>query len=85
MTQINTRIRINTQREKKTPRRFSSILRSLAHACSGFGAYFTNLQRRCFESGGGDCEGGPTIDEARKDYSVMNRSGKRVLPSQTVR
>ena len=54
--------------------RFSRTLGSLGMACSDFGHYFTTLKRGCFKSGSnGDCEGGPTFDEARKDYRAAVR------------
>ena len=55
------------EKEKKLIQRVSSALRSLAHTCSGFGSYFMQLQSRCLKHGG--CEGSPTVDEARRDYS----------------
>ena len=54
--------------------RFSTTAHSIIHTCSDFGAYFLHLKRACHESGSSsDCEGGPTIDEARSDYRRMNR------------
>lgn len=56
-------------------RRFLSTLGSLAHSCSEFGNYFMSFQRRCYKSGrSSDCEGVPTLDEARRDYRKMLRS-----------
>ena len=53
-------------------RRFTSALRSLAHTCSGFGHYMMNLQSRCLDrKANGDCDGGPTADEARRDFRRM--------------
>ena len=52
--------------------RFFSALRRLAHACSDFGSYFMNLQRRGCNSCLRNCyEGGPNMDEARQDYLGM--------------
>ena len=49
--------------------RFSRTLGSLGRACSHFGSYLVTFHRRCFKSGRReDCEGLPTVDEARKDY-----------------
>jgi len=56
-------------------RRFSSTLGKLAHSCSEFGDYFMSFQRRCSKSGrSGDCEGNPTLEDARRDYREMLRS-----------
>ena len=50
-------------------RRFSGVLHSLVHNCSAFGSYMIHLQRRCLNrKANGDCEGGPTVDEAKRDY-----------------
>ena len=58
-------------------RRFSGTLGRLAHTCSEFGDYFMSFQRRCSKSGrSGDCEGIPTLEEARRDYREMLRSQK---------
>ncbi len=58
-------------------RRIFSTLGSLAHACSEFGNYFMSFQSRCFKTGrSGDCEGNPTLEEARRDYREMLRTQK---------
>lgn len=50
-------------------RRLSGALRSLIHTCSAFGSYMVHLQSNCLKrKANGDCEGGPTVDEARRDY-----------------
>ncbi len=52
-----------------------STLGRLVHTCSDFGNYFMSFQRRCYKSGrSGDCEGIPTLEEARRDYREMLRS-----------
>ena len=62
-------MRMQGQKERPMIHRFSTRLRSLGKACSDFGTYFTALNHKCFKSGRKeDCEGGPTFDEARKDY-----------------
>jgi len=58
-------------------RRFSNAIHALVHTCSGFGSYMMRLQSRCLKRGAnGDCEGGPTADEARQDYRRMLDGGK---------
>ena len=53
-------------------RRFSRALHSVVHTCSVFGTYMMHIQSRCLKCGAnGDCEGGPTADEARGDYRRM--------------
>ena len=55
--------------------RFFATLGRLAHVCSEFGDYFMSIQRRCYKSGrSGDCEGIPTVEEARRDYREMLRT-----------
>ena len=57
---------------------FTSTLHSLAHTCSGFGSYMMNLQSRCLKRmGNGGCEGGPTVDEAQRDYLRMLDAANR--------
>ena len=52
--------------------RFTSPLPVLAHTCSDFGSYMMKLQSRSLKrDSNGDCEGGPTVDEARLDYRRM--------------
>ena len=52
--------------------RFSRALHSVVHTCSHFGMFFMRLQSRCLNRGAnGDCEGGPTADEAQRDYRRM--------------
>ena len=47
----------------------------IAHTCSDFGEYFMSFQRKCLKSGrAADCEGKPTLDDARKDYQATIRS-----------
>ena len=54
--------------------RFHSALGIIAHRCSAFANYFIGLQSRCFKSGRSeDCEGNPTLDEARSDFREMMR------------
>ena len=49
-------------------------VRSLGHTCTGLGAYMMGLQGRCTKTGRrADCEGGPNLDEARRDYRGMLR------------
>lgn len=56
------------------PHGFSRSLNSLIHVCTDFGMYLTTLQRQCSTADGvADCQGGPTVDEARKDYRWMVR------------
>ena len=44
-------------------------VRKLVHASADFDAYFAGLQRRCIEGGfSGDCDGIPSIEQARRDY-----------------
>ena len=50
-------------------------LGGIAHMCSEFGGYFMSFQRKCLKTGrGADCEGQPTMNDARKDYRAMVRS-----------
>ena len=58
-------------------RRFSRAIHSVVHTCSAFGSYMMHLQSRCLRHGAnGGCEGGPTADEARRDYQIMLDSTK---------
>lgn len=53
-------------------RRFSRALHSVVQSCSGFGSYMMHLQSRCLDrKTNGDCEGGPSADEARRDYRAI--------------
>ena len=46
-----------------------STLGRVCHTSSGFGDYFVRIQHRCLKSGrSSDCEGNPTMAEARKDF-----------------
>ena len=55
--------------------KFFRTLGRFGHTCSEFGSYFMNTQRGCFKSGrGNDCEGNPTVEEARKDFRATMRS-----------
>ena len=59
-------------------RRYTSPLRSLAHACSDFGQYMMNLQSRCLgRHSNGGCEGGPTMDDAQRDCRTMIGAANR--------
>ena len=49
--------------------RISSAIRSVGHTSTGFGSYMVNLQScRLQRRPNASCEGGPTADEARRDY-----------------
>ena len=59
----------------------SSRLRSLAHACTGFGSYMMSLHGRCLDRrSNGSCEGGPTADEAKRDYRRMHTVSSSYYP-----
>ena len=54
---------------------FFRTLGRIGHTCSEFGSYFMNTQGGCCKSGrGNDCEGNPTVEEARKDFRATMRS-----------
>ncbi len=51
------------------PNSFTRGVRKLVLACTDFDAYYAGLQRRCIEGNSdGDCDGIPSIEEARRDY-----------------
>ena len=59
-------------------RRFSNTIHSVVHLCSSFGSSMMNLQSRCLNRrANGDCEGGPTPDEAQRDYRTMLEAASR--------
>lgn len=54
--------------------KFIGALGRVAHRCSEFGDYFMSFQRKCIKTGrNSDCEGKPTLDDARRDYLAMMR------------
>ena len=54
--------------------KFFSTLGWIGHACSEFGNYFMSFQRNCLKAGrANDCEGIPTLEDARKDFREMMR------------
>ena len=55
-------------------RRVFSALGPIVHTCSEFGHYFMSFQDKCFKPGRRtDCEGNPTLEDARKDFRAMLR------------
>ena len=61
--------------------RFFSTVRAVGHVCSEFGMYMMRLQGRCLTRGrNGDCEGGPRMEEARRDWIALSHSKSPVLP-----
>ncbi len=61
---------------------FSNALGRIAHACSGFGRYFANVQSgNCHDCPDCRCEDGPTVGEARRDYLEMLRSQRSTIIS----
>lgn len=61
-------------------RDFITALKRRVGAGSGFGAYLVGLQRPCLRSKRpSNCDGMPSLDEARKDYQAAVRT-QRYLP-----
>lgn len=55
--------------------RFIAALKHRFGAGSGFGSYLVGLQRPCYRSRRpSDCDGIPSVDEARKDYQAAVRN-----------
>ncbi len=51
------------------------VLNSLGRSNTDFGGYYLGSQRKCARTcQRADCEGGPTRDEASRDYQDMVRS-----------
>ena len=56
-------------------RKFLAALNHGLAACSGFGTYLMGLQRPCVKSKrSSDCDGIPSLEEARKDYQAALRT-----------
>ena len=54
-------------------------LNSIGRSTTGLGGYYLGSRRKCARTcQSADCEGGPTWDEASRDYQMLLRS--RGLP-----
>ncbi len=54
---------------------FSRILHQLGHSCSGFENYFAKVQSgNCHDCPDCRCEGGPSLEEAKRDFRAMHQS-----------
>ncbi len=56
--------------------KLSGALNSLGRSNADFGGYYLRSQRKCARTcQSADCEGGPTRDEASRDYQNMVQLG----------
>ena len=68
-------------------RTFVNGLNRMTHACTGFGRYFINLQPiHCDPEVADRCEGGPSKEEASKDFLAMTlaRNSRYLGPFNSV-